>query len=228
MNVPNLTCVVIAAYNEAPAIGRVLSELCQSPYRVVVVDDGSTDGTLKEACAFPVTILHHAVNLGQGAALQTGISFALQDPKLQTIVTFDADGQHDPADIARLDAALRQGFDVALGSRFIQGGQAQNMPYQKRLALRLAILVTKWLTGLPLTDTHNGLRAFNRQAAARLHINQNGMAHASEILAQVAAFKLRYCEVPVTIRYTNYSIHKGQSLLNSINILWDILGGKIR
>jgi glycosyltransferase involved in cell wall biosynthesis len=220
--------VVIAAYNEAPAIGRVLAELCQAPYRVVLVDDGSIDSTLKEARRFPVTILHHAVNLGQGAALQTGVTFALQDPSIQTIVTFDADGQHDPADIAHLEAALRQGFDVALGSRFMQGGQAQNMPRQKQFALRLAVLVTKWLTGLPLTDTHNGLRAFTRQAAARLHINQNGMAHASDILAQVAALKLHYCEVPVTIRYTKYSIHKGQSLLNSINILWDILGGKIR
>jgi glycosyltransferase involved in cell wall biosynthesis len=228
MNTPTQTCVVIAAYNEAPAIGRVLAGLCQSSYRVAVVDDGSTDGTLEEALRYPVTVLRHPINLGQGAALQTGITFALQDPTIQSIVTFDGDGQHDPADVARLEEVLGQGFDVALGSRFIQGGQAQGMPRPKRLALRLAIQITKWLTGLPLTDTHNGLRAFTRQAAARLHIRQNGMAHASEILAQVAALKLRYCEVPVTIRYTHYSLHKGQSLLNSINILWDILGGKIR
>ncbi len=228
MNAPTQTCVVIAAYNEAPVIGRVLSELRQYPYRVVVVDDGSTDCTVEEARRFPVTILRHTVNLGQGAALQTGIRFALQNPSIQTIITFDADGQHDPADIARLEEALRQGFDVALGSRFMQGGQAKNMPQQKRLALRLAVRITQWLTGLPLTDTHNGLRAFDRKAAARLRIHQNGMAHASEILAQIAALHLRYCEVPVTIRYTQYSIHKGQSLLNSINILWDILGGKIR
>ena len=222
------TCVVIAAYNEAPAIGRVLAELCQTPYRAIVVDDGSNDRTADEAMRYPVTILRHAVNLGQGAALQTGITFALQDPSTQAIVTFDGDGQHDPADIPQLEAALRQGFDVALGSRFIVGGQAQNMPAPKRLALRLAIRVTRWLTRLPLTDTHNGLRAFSRLAAARIHIRQNGMAHASEILAQIAALKLRYCEVPVTIRYTTYSIRKGQSLWNSINILWDILGGKVR
>jgi len=221
-------CVVIAAYNEAPAIGRVLGELCQFPYRVVLVDDGSTDHTLKEARSFPIIILCHATNLGQGAALQTGITFALQDPTIRTIVTFDGDGQHDPADIARLEEALHKGVDVALGSRFIQGGQAWKIPLQKRLALKLAIRVTRWMTGLPLTDTHNGLRAFNRAAAARIHIRQNGMAHASEILSQIALLKLRFCEVPVTIRYTNYSLHKGQSILNSINILWDILGGKIR
>jgi len=222
------TCVVIAAYNEAPVIGRVLGELCQFPYRVVLVDDGSTDRTLEEARNFPITILHHATNLGQGAALQTGITFALQDPTLRTIVTFDGDGQHDPRDIAGLEEALHKGVDVALGSRFIQGGQAWNMPLQKRLALMLAIRVTHWMTGLPLTDTHNGLRAFSRSAAAKIQIRQNGMAHASEILSQIALLKLRYCEAPVTIRYTNYSLHKGQSILNSINILWDILGGKIR
>jgi polyprenyl-phospho-N-acetylgalactosaminyl synthase len=222
------TCVVMAAYNEAPAIGRVLAELCQKPYRVVVVDDGSSDGTCETALNFPVTVLQHATNLGQGAALQTGILFALRDPFIQTIVTFDADGQHDPADIVRLVEALQKNYAVALGSRFMAGGQASNMPLMKRLTLKLAVSITRWMTGLPLTDTHNGLRAFTRQAASQIHIRQNGMAHASEILSQIAALKLPYCEVPVSIRYTDYSKRKGQSILNSLNILWDILGNKLR
>lgn len=220
--------VVIPAYNEAPAIGQVLAELCPLGYSVILVDDGSRDATLEVARQFPVTILHHATNLGQGAALQTGITFALQDPAIQIIVTFDADGQHDPASIAGLEAALNNGFDVALGSRFIQGGQAQNIPWLKKTVLALAIYITRRMTGLNLTDTHNGLRAFTRPAAARIHIRQNGMAHASEILSQVALYHLRYCEVPVAIQYTQYSLHKGQSILNGINILWEILGGKIR
>jgi polyprenyl-phospho-N-acetylgalactosaminyl synthase len=221
------TCVVMAAYNEAPAIGRVLDELCQLPCRVVVVDDGSTDGSSDAALNYPVTVLRHATNLGQGAALQTGITFALRDPAVQTIITFDADGQHDPADIARLEAAL-QNHDVALGSRFMAGGLAADMPAPKRLTLKLAVTITRWMTGLPLTDTHNGLRAFTRQAASQIRIRQNGMAHASEILSQVATLKLRYCEVPVRIRYTDYSKRKGQSIFNSLNILWDILGNKLR
>jgi len=222
------TCVVMAAYNEAPVIGRVLAELCQKSYRVVVVDDGSSDGTCEVALAFPVTVLRHAANLGQGAALQTGITFALRDPGVQIIVTFDADGQHDPEDIPHLEEALRKNYAAALGSRFMTGGQASNMPLLKRLTLVLAVSITRWLTGLPLTDTHNGLRAFTRQAASQIHIRQNGMAHASEILSQIAALKLAYCEVPVRIRYTDYSKRKGQSIFNSLNILWDILGNKLR
>ena len=228
MNDPIQTCVVIPAYNEAPAIGKVLAELCPYAYDVVVIDDGSTDGTLNEACAFPVTILHHTINLGQGAALHSGITFALKNPAIQTIVTFDADGQHDPANIARLIGALEGGFEVALGSRFMQGGQAVRIPTLKRLTLSLAIRITRRMTGLPLTDTHNGLRAFRREAAARIEIHQNGMAHASEILSQIARLHVRYCEVPVTVRYTEYSLHKGQSVLNSFNILWEIIGGKMR
>ncbi len=221
-------CVVIPAYNEAPAIGKVLAELGGYPYRVVLVDDGSTDGTLEEARPFPVTILRHAINLGQGAALVTGIQHALRDPAVQIIVTFDADGQHDPANIARLVEALGQGYDVALGSRFIPGGEAISIPWRKRVLLLLAVWVTQRTTGLPLTDTHNGLRAFRRLAAARIRITHNGMAHASEILSQVALLGLRYCEVPVCVRYTDYSLHKGQSILNSLNILWEIIGGKMR
>lgn len=228
MKDPDQICVVIPAYNEAPAIGKVLAELCPYAYRVIVVDDGSMDGTLDEARAFPATILRHTINLGQGAALHTGFTFALKNPAVQSFVTFDADGQHDPADIARLVEPLEQGYDVSLGSRFIQGGQAVSIPPLKRLALSLAVRITRRMTGLPLTDTHNGLRAFRREAAARIEIHQNGMAHASEILSQVALLHLRYCEVPVTVRYTAYSLHKGQSILNSLNILWEIIGGKMR
>jgi glycosyltransferase involved in cell wall biosynthesis len=225
---PIQTAVVIPAYNEAPAIGPVLVELCALGYRVIVVDDGSVDNTQEVALQYPVTLLHHATNLGQGAALQTGITFALQDSSIQTIITFDSDGQHNPAAIADLLAALEGGFDVALGSRFMPGGQAQNIPWLKKMTLRLAIQITRRMTGLHLTDTHNGLRAFRRSAAAKIRIRQNGMAHASEILSEVALLDLRYCEVPVDIHYTAYSLHKGQSILNGVNILWDILGGKIR
>ncbi len=221
-------CVVIPAYNEAPAIGKVLSELCAYPYQVLLVDDGSTDGTTDIARPFPVTILRHAINLGQGAALHTGIQFALRDAAVQAIVTFDADGQHDPANVARLVEALSQGYDVALGSRFILGGEAISIPWRKRFLLLLAVWITQRMTGLPLTDTHNGLRAFTRAAAAKIRITHNGMAHASEILSQVALLGLRYCEVPVSVRYTEYSLHKGQSILNSLNILWEIIGGKMR
>jgi polyprenyl-phospho-N-acetylgalactosaminyl synthase len=221
--------VVIPAYNEEQVIDHVLSGLAQYPYHVVLVNDGSTDQTVEVARRHPVTILSHIINLGQGAALQTGIQYALSFPSTRYIVTFDADGQHDPADIQLLlDACEQQGVQIALGSRFIPGGQTVNMGFLKRLALKMAVWYTRLTCGLPLTDTHNGLRAIRADAAVRLKIKQNGMAHASEIISQIAALNLSYCEVPVKVIYTPYSLRKGQSLSNGLNILWDLLAGKLR
>lgn len=220
--------IVLAAYNEAGAIGKVLEELMRYSYRVVVVDDGSGDDTARVALGYPVTVLRHSINLGQGAALQTGITYALR-AGADYIVTFDADGQHHAADVEKmLERCEKEGCGVALGTRFGAGGAAVNITWRKNLALRVAIILTRWMTGLKVTDTHNGLRVFSRSAAEQIAITHNGMAHASEILNQIAAKKLSYIEVPVTITYTDYSLKKGQSLWNGLNILWELLTGRMK
>jgi len=225
----NTIWVVIPAYNEAPTLSGVLEDLGIYPYRVVVVDDGSTDGTTQVALNYPVVILRHLTNLGQGASLQTGITYALNQPGTKYIVTFDADGQHQASDVQRMLASLQTGgVDIALGSRFIKTGRALHISKVRWLALKIAVWLTRLTTGLKITDTHNGLRVMTATAAARIKIEQNGMAHASEILSQVADLKLSYCEVPVTVTYSAYSRLKGQSLSNSINIIWDLLMGKLR
>jgi polyprenyl-phospho-N-acetylgalactosaminyl synthase len=223
------TWLVIPAFNEEPVLAEVLAGLEELPYRVVVVDDGSTDRTAAVAARFDVALVRHACNLGQGAAIQTGIAYALSQPGTRFVVTFDADGQHQADDIPSLLAPLRNGeCDVALGSRFLTGGSAPNIPTQKRLALRLATLMTRLTTGMALTDTHNGLRAFTAEAAAQLSISHNGMAHASEILSQITARGLRYREVPVTVAYTSHSLRKGQSVMGSVDIVWETLRGRVK
>ncbi len=231
MNTDNKEAVwiVIPAYNEGRAIGNVLRNLLHYPYSVVVVDDGSSDETYQECLKYPVTVLRHPANLGQGAALQTGISYALRFPATKYIVTFDSDGQHNADEIAHILEPLKQGkVDVALGSRFLRPGDAVNIPGMKKAVLGLATAFTRFTSGLKLTDTHNGFRAITAEAAPKIHITQNRMAHASEILQKIADHKLRYCEVPVTITYTEYSKVKGQSLLNSVNILWDMMRSNIK
>jgi glycosyltransferase involved in cell wall biosynthesis len=221
--------VVVPAYNEGRAISDTLASVAGMRYRIVVVDDGSTDDTAQRAHSAGATVLRHSCNLGQGAALQTGISYALRQPDTEYVVTFDADGQHDAADIPRMLAPLIDGAcDVTLASRFAPGSVARDIPAEKKLLLRLAIALARATTGLALTDTHNGLRAFTAAAARQLSISQNRMAHASEILSQIAALKLRYREVPATVHYTEYSRSKGQPLSNSLNILWEILMARIR
>ena len=212
--------VVVAAYNEAPAIGRVVADLIRHRYAVVVVDDGSVDDTGRRARAAGAKVITHPVNLGQGAALQTGIQFAVRKGA-DFIVTFDADGQHRASDIETLLESLKQHcVDFALGSRFL--GHAPAMPLARRALLKAATWFTRLATGLRLTDTHNGLRAMTRRGASRIMLRQNRMAHASELLHQIARSSLGYVEVPVTIEYSAYSLAKGQGLSDSLRILVDL------
>jgi polyprenyl-phospho-N-acetylgalactosaminyl synthase len=215
------TWVVIPAYNEQGSIRGVVTDLLTQGYHVAVVDDGSSQMLEDAVRGLGCFVLRHAINLGQGAALQTGIAFALQQGA-RYVVTFDADGQHQSSDIpALLEPLVRGHAQVALGSRFLAGGRAVNIPASRRLLLRAATAFTRLTTGLALTDTHNGLRAFNRAAAAELRITQNGMAHASQILDEVKAHRWAFCEVPVTLLYTEYSQRKGQRASNAVNILWE-------
>jgi polyprenyl-phospho-N-acetylgalactosaminyl synthase len=213
--------VVVTAYNESTVVADVVTGIRNAGYSVVLVDDASTDDTGERASASGAWVLRHPINLGQGAALQTGITFALRN-KAQFIVTFDGDGQHRPEDIPLLiQALINHQADFALGSRFL--GSALDLPPLRRAVLRLAVLFTRVTTGLKLTDAHNGLRAMTGRGAAYIRLRHNRMAHASEILDQIARSGLAYVEVPVTIVYTAYSLQKGQRISNSVSILIDLL-----
>jgi glycosyltransferase involved in cell wall biosynthesis len=212
--------VVVPAFNEGPAVGAVAADLKTRYDNVVVVDDGSSDDTAARAKSAGAIVVRHHINLGQGAALQTGIDFVLRRGAA-TIATFDADGQHAPEDIAALAAALaRNRADIALGSRFL--GVTEGIGVWRRLVLKTAIVFQHWTTGLRLTDAHNGLRVMTASAARRIRIRQNRMAHASEIVAQIAALRLRVVEAPCTVRYSEYSRAKGQRLTGALRILFDL------
>lgn len=220
--------IVIAAYQEAERVGSVVRELDALGYEVVVVDDGSSDETASSAAAAGALVLRHRLNRGQGAALQTGIEFALRRRVTppRAIVTFDADGQHDTASVAALLAPILAGeCDVVLGSRFL--GSAEGMPFSRRIVLRLGVLFTRLTSGLAVTDTHNGLRAFSTRAARALDITLDRMAHASEILEQIHRCGLSWREVPVRIRYTPELMRKGQSNWNAAAIAARVLWKKL-
>ena len=223
------TCIVVPAYNERQVIGRVLQELTSLSAIVVVVDDGSTDDTHGACEPYPVVLMRHAINLGQGAALQTGITFALRELEPRFVVTFDADGQHRADDVQRLVAALADGQrDVALGTRFARREDIELIPRKRRVMLRAAVSFTRLSSRLGVTDAHNGMRAFTAEAASRLDLRHAGMAHASEILTIVRREHLRWCEVPVAIDYDQYCLQKGQKNMGAVNILWDLVMGRLR
>jgi glycosyltransferase involved in cell wall biosynthesis len=216
--------IVIAAYNEQRRIGAVLDDLLAVAGNIVVVDDGSRDETAAEIAKRPVWLVRHCINLGQGAALQTGIAFALRQ-NAEYIVTFDADGQHCISDLPTLLAALGAGADFALGSRFL--GHATGIPWRRKLVLRLAVLFTRVVSGVSLTDAHNGLRAMTHRGARRVHITMNRMEHASQIIDQIAKSGLKYVEVPVTIRYTAETLAKGQKSSEAVRLGLKLLLEKV-
>ena len=218
------THVVIAAYQEESIIADVVREVASLGVRGVVVDDGSTDATSARAAAAGAAVLRHAVNRGQGAALQTGMTHALRSGA-RFVVTFDADGQHSASDVpALLEPVASGGTDVALGTRFL--GSEASVPRQRRAVLKAAILFTRLVSGLPVTDTHCGLRAFSARAASSISLRLDRMAHASELLDQVRRSGLSWVEVPVHVRYTTYSRAKGQRPSAAFRIVLDYLLGK--
>jgi len=218
--------VVIPAYNEEQTIVGVIRGLKARGFtRIIVVDDGSSDRTSTLACQRGVVLLRHIVNRGLGGALGTGIKAALCF-KPEIIVTFDADGQHDPNDIAQLIEPIEKGkADVVIGSR---QQDSEAIPTSRRLAHRVANLVTYLLFGLRTTDSQSGLRAFSYEAASRIHITTNGMEVSSEIVAEIARNRLRYTEVPIKAIYTDYSMSKGQSFKVGLRTLRKLVMAKVQ
>ena len=214
--------LVVPLYNEAAVIGEVVRRARAVFPNVVCVDDGSGDASADEAARAGAVVVRHPVNLGQGAALQTGFEYALAVPGMRWVVTFDADGQHQVQDVvAMLDKARAEQLDVVFGSRFLDDRtQAGTL---KKLVLRAAVAYTNLTTSTKLTDAHNGLRVISRDVLSRVNITQNRMAHASELVAQIGALDVRYGESPVHVLYTDYSRSKGQSLWNAVNILVELM-----
>jgi glycosyltransferase involved in cell wall biosynthesis len=214
--------LVVPLFNEAAVIGDVVRHARLTFPNVVCVDDGSSDGGAEQAEAAGAVVVRHPVNLGQGAALQTGFEFALSVPTMRWVVTFDADGQHQVDDVeVMLEMARRDDLDVVFGSRFLDDRTKPSLA--KKMVLRAAVGYTNLTTGTRLTDAHNGLRVLSRDVVSRLDITQNRMAHASELVAQIGDLDVRYAESPVHILYTDYSKSKGQSLWNSVNILVELM-----
>jgi glycosyltransferase involved in cell wall biosynthesis len=213
--------IIVPAFNEAQVIGDVVTDLRAVFAHVVCVDDGSRDDTAQLALRAGAHVVSHPVNLGQGAAIQTGVEYARRQPGAQVFATFDADGQHRLKDLlAMLDRLSRDEVDVVIGSRFA-GSTITATPPLKRLILRAAAVLSPSSRRLRLTDAHNGLRVFNRTVADGLNLTMSGMSHAGEFVKLIDENRWRVAEEPVEILYTEYSLAKGQPLLNGINIVFD-------
>ncbi|GAB89292.1 glycosyltransferase family 2 protein [Gordonia rhizosphera] len=213
--------LVIPVFNEGQVIREVAANAAKTFPNIVCVDDGSSDDSADEIRAAGVHLVRHPVNLGQGAAIQTGVEFARARPGARYFVTFDADGQHQVEDVVAMVSRLRtEPIDIIVGTRFAEG-RSESVPLVRRMALRTIVFLSPRTRRLGLTDAHNGLRAFNKTVADQLDLLMNGMSHASEFVTLIDHHHWRVAEQPVTILYTDYSRAKGQSLINGVNIVAD-------
>ncbi|MEH0147477.1 glycosyltransferase family 2 protein [Corynebacterium sp. Q4381] len=215
------TWLVIPCYNEGQVIQDVITQARRTFPNIVAVNDGSADNSADAIRAAGAHLVNHPVNLGQGAAIQTGVEYARAQPGAQYFVTFDADGQHQVKDVVAMVERLRtEPLDIVVGTRFA-GQDNSQVPWIKRLVLKTVVMLSPRTKRLGLSDAHNGLRVFNRRVAEEMNIRMNGMSHASEIVAMIDDCGWRVAEQPVDILYTEYSMAKGQSLINGVNILAD-------
>jgi len=228
--------IIIPTYNEAQKIYNVVKSVMSYGYDVVVVDDGSKDNTQEQARRAGAVVLRHYINRGYGAALSTGNQWAIKN-EYNVIVHFDGDGQHNAGEIKNLvNPIIREKADVVIGSRFIKepppnphlgkGGEG-SVPIVRRVLIKLAIVFTWIFSGIKLTDAHNGFRAFSARALKKIECKQDGMSYASEVIDQIAEYKLRIQEVPVTIEYTDYSKSKGESNIKKMLVGLKFIWGKL-
>jgi len=213
---------IIPAYNEEKTIAQIAAQVKPLVWEVVVVDDGSIDKTSKLAKNEKVTVLRHPTNRGQGAALETGNRYALKKGA-DTLVHFDADGQFSVQEIKDVIRPIQDGqADVVFGSRFL--GKKSNMPgFKKNIIIPLAHLVNKILMGKTLSDPQSGFRALSRTAAQKIKIQNDGMAHCSEILYKTFKNNFRIQEVPITVTYHEF----GQRLSGGFKIIKDLFLAKL-
>ncbi len=216
-----ITCV-IPAYNEAANISRVINKVKPFVSEIIVIDDASQDNTSQVAKKEEVVVLRHIVNRGQGAALRTGTNLALARGA-DIIVHFDADDQFQATDIPQMVAPIiSKEADAVLGSRFLT--KDTKLPKMKRyFIMPLARLINRWFFNIRLTDPQSGFRALSRKSAEKLTIDNDGMAHCSEILYKLFKNQNRLQEVPITVVYHEY----GQKFSGGLKIIKDLLIQKL-
>ncbi len=208
------TIAIIPAWNEERAIAAVIKSATSHVDQVIVVDDGSTDGTVRSAQSAGALVLVHPLNCGPGAATMTGIR-AARALHADAVITLDADGQHNPDDIPRLLAPIKEGrADLVIGSRFQNRDSV--IPIVRRIFNGLGNIFTLLVTGRYVSDSQSGFKAFGPKAVESIHLRLSGYEFCSEIIREVVHRRWRVVEVPIRVVYSEYTLAKGQSFSRGV------------
>ncbi len=223
--------ILVRAYNEWPVIAQTLRDIYAAGYQdILVIDDGSTDNTVEQVEALGYTsiiLLSHLQNRWAWAALETAFAYIRKQVKCKYVVTFDADGQHDVQDLKWLPDYLKKHpkVDVFLGSRFLKKRTVW-IPFTRKIILKCWILFTALMSKIVLSDAHNGFRVFTSETIDKISLTIDGMWYASELIDIIWKLKISYKEIPVKIKYTQYSLEKGQKNGNAWNVVTSFIWNK--
>jgi len=216
-----ITIAAMPAYNEAHSIAEVIKGCRKYVDRVVVVDDGSTDDTVDIAESLGAYVVRHEINRGYGAALRNCFETA-RNLGAGAMVIIDSDGQHDPSEIPQLLEPLKQGFDLVIGSRFVNGN-GKNVPIYLKFGMKVLDVATYIAGGLNVTDSQSGFRAYGRKAIDHINLNGTDMSAGSEILIQARDHKLKFTEVEIHCRYDIEDCSSEHPFIHGPKVLFQIL-----
>ena len=216
-----ITIAAMPAYNEAHVIAEVIQGCKKYVDKVVVVDDGSTDNTVAVAESFGAYVVRHEINRGYGAALRNCFETA-RSLGAGSMVIIDSDGQHDPSEIPKLLEPLKQGFDLVIGSRFVNGN-GNNVPIYRKFGMKVLDIATYIAGGLNVTDSQSGFRAYGRRAIENINLNGTDMSAGSEILIQARDHKLKFTEVEIHCRYDLEDCSTENPFIHGPRVLFQLL-----
>lgn len=212
--------LAIPVYNEARYVHSVLTEVRRRIEDVLVIDDGSTDGTPQALAEHPVEVIRHATNRGYGRSMQDMMRWAAFDG-FDWLVTMDCDEQHEPAAIPRfIEAIERDDLDIVSGSRYLDpDGRVDAPPPDRRRINGLLTQEINQRLGLDLTDAFCGFKAYRVAAVASLHLDVDGYDFPMQFWVQAVAEGLRVDEIPVRLIYNDPSRSFGGPLDDATNRL---------
>lgn len=211
--------IFIPAYNEEKSIRQVILEIKENGFKnIYIIDDGSMDRTSAIAKSEGVKTIKHIINRGVGAATQTAIEYARKN-KFQRMVLMDADGQHNPSDIEKLTHEMNiSDADMVIGSRFLQG--ESNIPFSRRLYNSIGNRLINLTCKNKYSDTQSGFKLLNKNAIHSLDLSIDNFAFCSEMILLAEKQNLLIKEISIQVRYSEYSLSKGQGFLEGVKTIF--------
>jgi glycosyltransferase involved in cell wall biosynthesis len=214
--------VCIPAFNEVENIAEIVMESKKYGTGVIVYDDGSTDATAEVAGSAGATVIRNPQNKGYGVAIRSLFQAAKQQDA-DIMVTLDSDGQHNPDQIPQLiEPILKQGFDLVIGSRFLNGNHKEKIPRYRSFGIKTITKLTQVASYRGITDSQSGFRAYSKNALSKINLFEDGMAVSTEILLRASEKKLLVAEVPITIDYDTKDTSTHNPLTHGIGVLYSV------